>query len=131
MLKANHTTGLVFFPAYDWAISASHPEREERLLYTQDQILEEGLLDIAGITEFKPDLVTLDDVRRVHFCVPDPWAVMTQSHFISAGGAKTIGWLSLRKRLNAALPSCARRGIMPCASSTVQGAFVISILRPS
>jgi len=34
MLKAKHTTGLVFFPAYDWAISASHPEREERLLYT-------------------------------------------------------------------------------------------------
>jgi len=91
MLKAKNKTGLVFFPAYDWAISASHPEREERLLYTQDQILEEGLFDIEGITEFKPDLVTLNDVRRVHFCVPDPWKVMTKSHFISAGGAKTIG----------------------------------------
>ncbi len=99
MLKANHTTGLVFFPAYDWAISASHPEREERLLYTQDQILEEGLLDIAGITEFKPDLVTVDDVRRVHFCVPDPSKVMTQSHFISAGGAKTIGTAIMEKQI--------------------------------
>ena len=91
MLKAKHKTGLVFFPAFDWAISPNHPEREERLLYTQDQVFEEGLLDIEGITEYKPDLVTLKDVQRVHFCVPDPWAVMTESHFISAGGAKTIG----------------------------------------
>jgi acetoin utilization deacetylase AcuC-like enzyme len=99
MLKAKHTTGLVFFPAYDWAISATHPEREERLLYTQDQILEEGLFDIEGIIEFKPDLVTLDDIRRVHFCVPDPWKVMTQSHFISAGGAKTIGMAVMDKQV--------------------------------
>ncbi|MEJ2155704.1 MAG: histone deacetylase [Desulfobacteraceae bacterium] len=91
MLTAKHKTGLVFFPAFDWAISPSHPEREERLLYTQDQVFEEGLLDIDGIVEFKPDLVTADDVRRAHFCVPGPEAVMTESHFISAGGAKTIG----------------------------------------
>ena len=29
--------GLVFFPAFDWKISATHPERQERLLYTRDQ----------------------------------------------------------------------------------------------
>jgi acetoin utilization deacetylase AcuC-like enzyme len=91
MLRAKHKTGLVFFPAFDWAISPTHPEREERLLYTQDQVFEEGLLDIEGIEEFKPDLVTIKDVQRVHFCIPDPWSVMTESHFISAGGAKTIG----------------------------------------
>jgi acetoin utilization deacetylase AcuC-like enzyme len=91
MLHAKNKTGLVFFPAFDWSISPTHPEREERLLYTQDQVFEEGLLDIEGIVEFKPDLVTINDVQRVHFCVPDPWAVMTESHFISAGGAKTIG----------------------------------------
>ncbi len=91
MLHAKNKTGLVFFPAFDWSISPTHPEREERLLYTQDQVFEEGLLDIEGIVEFKPDLVTIKDVQRVHFCVPDPWAVMTESHFISAGGAKTIG----------------------------------------
>jgi acetoin utilization deacetylase AcuC-like enzyme len=90
-MKAKHKTGLVFFPAFDWAISPTHPEREERLLYTQDQVFEEGLLDIDGIVEFKPDLVTVKDVQRTHFCVPDPWAVMTESHFISAGGTKTIG----------------------------------------
>jgi len=99
MLKARTTTGLVFFPAYDWAISATHPEREERLLYTQDQVLEEGLFDIEGIEEFKPDLVTINDVRRVHFCVPDPWKVMTKSHFISAGGAKTIGMAVLERQV--------------------------------
>jgi acetoin utilization deacetylase AcuC-like enzyme len=91
MLKAKHKTGLVFFPAFDWAISPSHPEREERLLYTQDQIFEEGLFDIEGIIELKPDPVLLKDIQRVHFCVPDVWRVTTESHFISAGGAKTIG----------------------------------------
>ena len=91
MQKAKFKTGLVFFPAFDWAISPTHPEREERLLYTQDQVFEEGILDIDGIETFKPDLVNVKDVQRVHFCVPDPWQVMTESHFISAGGAKTIG----------------------------------------
>jgi acetoin utilization deacetylase AcuC-like enzyme len=91
MLQAKHKTGLVFFPAFDWAISPTHPEREERLLYTQDQVFEEGLFDIDGVTELKPDPVTLEDIQRVHFCVPDVWSVTTESHFISAGGAKTIG----------------------------------------
>jgi acetoin utilization deacetylase AcuC-like enzyme len=91
MLKAAHKTGLVFFPAFDWAISPTHPEREERLLYTQDQMLEEGVFDIEGVVELKPDPVTLKDIQRTHFCVPDVWQVTTESHFISAGGAKTIG----------------------------------------
>ncbi len=91
MLKAKHKTGLVFFPAFDWAISPTHPEREERLLYTQDQMFEEGIFDIEGVVELKPDPVTLKDIQRTHFCVPDVWQVTTESHFISAGGAKTIG----------------------------------------
>ena len=98
-LAAKHTTGLVFFPAFDWAISPSHPEREERLLYTQDQIFEEGILDMEGFTEFKPDVVTVKDIQRVHFCVPDVWAVTTESHFISAGGAKTIGMAVMDKKI--------------------------------
>lgn len=61
------------------------------MLYTQDQVFEEGLLDINGVIEYKPDLVMLNDIHRVHFCVPDVWSVTTESHFISAGGAKTIG----------------------------------------
>ena len=99
MLKAKHKTGLVFFPAFDWAIDPTHPEREERLLYTQDQVIEEGLLDIDGLVELKPDLVNVPDVQRVHFCVPDPVSVMTESHFISAGGAKTIGCAVMEKKI--------------------------------
>ena len=99
MPEAKHKTGLVFFPAFDWAISPTHPEREERLLYTQDQIFEEGLFDIDGITEFKPEIVTADDVKRVHFCVPDVESVMTRSHFISAGGAKRIGRAVLDRQI--------------------------------
>ena len=86
MIRAARRTGLIFFPAFDWAISPTHPEREERLLYTQDQILEEGLLDIEGIVEYKVQPATFEDIRRVHFCVPDEEAVTTESHLISAGG---------------------------------------------
>lgn len=86
---ARHRLGLVFFPAYDWAITPDHPEREERLLYTHDQILEEGLLDVQGIVEYKPEIATHTDVARVHICVPEVEALATTSHLISAGGAIT------------------------------------------
>lgn len=99
MLSAKTKTGLVFFPAFDWAISPTHPEREERLLYTQDQVFEEGILDIEGVVEFKPDLATVQDLQRVHFCVPDELSVVTESHLISAGGAKTIGIQVLEKNI--------------------------------
>ena len=89
-MKARRKTGLVFFPAFDWAISETHPEREERLLYTQDQVFEEGILDIEGLVDFNPELATAKDVERVHFCVPDVEAVLTESHFIAAGGCSTI-----------------------------------------
>jgi len=88
-MKKQKRTGLIFFPAFDWAISPTHPEREERLLYTQDQVFEEGLLDLDNITEFKPGLATVDDINRIHICVPDAESVITESHLISAGGAIT------------------------------------------
>ena len=100
MLQAKNRVGLVFFPAFDWAISPTHPEREERLLYTQDQILEEGLFDIDGVVEFKPEPVVLADIQRVHFCVPDAWSVTTDSHFVSAGGAKTIGMAVMEEKID-------------------------------
>ena len=89
-MKARRRTGLVFFPAFDWAISETHPEREERLLYTQDQVFEEGILDIEGLVELNPDMATARDVERVHFCVPGVEAVLTESHYIAAGGCKTV-----------------------------------------
>lgn len=81
--------GLVFFPAFDWAVTPTHPEREERLLYTRDQIVEEGLLDLPNIREYKPDVATLRDLERVHIGVPGVKNHIKDAHFVSAGGAIT------------------------------------------
>jgi acetoin utilization deacetylase AcuC-like enzyme len=102
MLKAERRTGLVFFPAFDWAISATHPEREERLLYTQDQVMEEGLLDVDGIVEYRVRPATHEDIQRVHFCVPDEEAVTTESHLISAGGCLVAADAVLRGEVESA-----------------------------
>ena len=83
-------TGLVFFPAFDWAISPTHPEREERLLYTRDQIFEEGLMDLPEIIEYKPRLATAKDIARTHFCVPAVKDQITNAHLIAAGGALVL-----------------------------------------
>ncbi|MDD2586142.1 MAG: histone deacetylase [Syntrophomonadaceae bacterium] len=80
-------TGILFFPAFDWAISPTHPEREERLLYTRDQIFEEGIMDLPQIKEYQPGLADLKDIARVHFCVPDIESQITEAHLISAGSA--------------------------------------------
>ncbi|ADD01808.1 MULTISPECIES: histone deacetylase [Thermoanaerobacter] len=87
MIKAKNRLGVVFFPAFDWAINPTHPEREERLLYTQDQIFEEGIEDIEGIKFYNPIIAEEKDINRVHFVVPDVKSTVTQSHLISAGGA--------------------------------------------
>lgn len=86
MIKAKNKLGLVFFPAYDWAISETHPEREERLLYTGDQIFEEGIEDIEGIKFYNPIVADEKDIKRVHFPVPNVKARVTESHLIAAGG---------------------------------------------
>lgn len=87
MLKAKNRLGIVFFPAFDWAISPTHPERQERLLYTQDQIFEEGIEDIEGVKFYNPIVATHKDIKRVHFAVPTVAKRLTESHFISVGGA--------------------------------------------
>lgn len=97
-VKAANSLGVVFFPAFDWAISPTHPEREERLLYTRDQLLEEGLFDIEGITEYRPELTTYQAIERVHFCPPGTARVTTTSHLASAGGAITAAKLVLENR---------------------------------
>ena len=97
-LRARNRLGVVFFPAFDWAISATHPEREERLLYTRDQLAEEGLFDIPGITEYRPELATNAQVERVHFCLPSTGAVVTDSHRASAGGAITAARMVMEKK---------------------------------
>ena len=92
-LGAKHSLGLIFFPAYDWAISPDHPEREERLLYTQDQLREEGLFDIPGISEHRPDMGLMRDVSRVHFCPPGFESVVETPHLASVGSSVTAGRL--------------------------------------
>ncbi|MEG6584162.1 histone deacetylase family protein [Dendrosporobacter sp. 1207_IL3150] len=79
--------GLVFFPAFDWAISPTHPERQERLLYTRDQIVEEGILDLPSIKEYKPRLAEYADINRVHIGIPNIASLITDAHLVSAGGA--------------------------------------------
>ncbi len=98
MISAKNSLGVVLFPAFDWAISPTHPEREERLLYTQDQLKEEGLFDIEGIGEHKPEVAQVEDVERTHFCFPDVDSVTTRSHMISAGGAITAARLVIEKK---------------------------------
>jgi acetoin utilization deacetylase AcuC-like enzyme len=83
-------TGLIFFPAFDWAISPTHPEREERLLYTRDQIFEEGIVDLPQIAEFTPRLASVHDIARTHFCVPQVASQTTEAHLIAAGAAITL-----------------------------------------
>ncbi|NMB41377.1 MAG: histone deacetylase [Firmicutes bacterium] len=83
-------TGLVFFPAFDWAISPTHPEREERLLYTRDQLFEEGVMDLPQIRQYQPRLADHKDIARVHFCVPDIETQATEAHRVAAGGALVI-----------------------------------------
>ena len=80
-------TGLIFFPAFDWAISPTHPEREERLLYTRDQIFEEGIIDFPQIAEYTPSLATEHDISRTHFCVPGVREQTTEAHLIASGAA--------------------------------------------
>lgn len=97
MLKARTSLGIIFFPAFDWAISPTHPEREERLLYTQDQFREEGVFDIEGIHEYRPIVAGETDIMRAHFCFPGVADVCTHSHFISAGGAIRAAQLVMGK----------------------------------
>jgi acetoin utilization deacetylase AcuC-like enzyme len=86
MTKNSEKTGLCFFPAFDWAISASHPEREERLLYTYDQLEEEGVFDLENIVEYNPVPVDPVHVERTHILVPDLKSNITPSHEVAVGG---------------------------------------------
>ncbi len=94
--------GVVFFPAFDWAIGPTHPEREERLLYTRDQLEEEGLFDLPGIREYRLEPASYSDIETVHFCLPHPEQVCSLSHLASAGGAVTAGELVLSGRVERA-----------------------------
>jgi acetoin utilization deacetylase AcuC-like enzyme len=92
-------TGVLFFPAFDWAISPTHPEREERLLYTRDQIFEEGIMDMPEIKEYHPRLATAKEISRVHFCVPNVDSRITQAHLVSAGSTLVMADAFMHKEV--------------------------------
>ncbi len=86
-MKAN--LGLIFFPAFDWMISPTHPERQERLLYTRDQLQEEGIFDLKQIREYRPRLAEISDLQRVHIGIPAIAKLITSAHLVSSGGCLT------------------------------------------
>ena len=100
MQASKYKVGLIFFPAFDWAITPDHPEREERLLYTRDQIMEEGLLDVPGIEEYRPRIAEDAHINRIHVCVPNVSGVITESHRIAVGGTMVASDLILTGKVD-------------------------------
>ncbi len=94
--------GLVFFPAFDWKISPTHPERQERLLYTRDQLAEEGLLEHPAIREYNPWQASMTDIERVHVGAPSLEAWVTAAHQVSAGGALAAAEAVMRSEVKRA-----------------------------
>lgn len=101
-LKAKNKVALIFFPAFDWEISPTHPERKERLLYTRDQVFEEGLLDIEGILEYNPEIASKRAIQRANICIPKVESVASEPHRISAGGAIKAANLVLEGKVDKA-----------------------------
>jgi len=47
-------------------------------------------MDLPEIEEYKPRLASPKDIARVHFCVPDVQAQVTEAHLIAAGSTLTL-----------------------------------------
>jgi len=61
------TTGIIFAEAYlRHEQSPTHPERSERLAYTMDQLVEEGIFDIPSISLIEPRKATRSEILAVH-----------------------------------------------------------------
>lgn len=99
---AKDNLGLVFFPAFDWMLSPGHPERQERLLYTRDQLEEEGLFDCEEIREYRPRLAQINDLQRVHIGVPKIEKLITPAHLTSAGGCLAAADAVMRREVKRA-----------------------------
>ena len=91
-------TGILFFPAFDWSLGDSHPEREERLLYTQEQLFEEGILDLPQVKQFSPRIASLHEALRAQALFPNPEAHKgsLDAHLIAAGSAILLGEARVR-----------------------------------
>ena len=67
---SKRTLGVVFFPAFDWAISRRIRNVKSACCIRRISP-RGGLFDLPGITEYKPGVATHEDIERVHFCLPD------------------------------------------------------------
>ncbi len=60
-------TGIVYHKKYlEHEQTPTHPERRERLAYTMDQLMEEGIFDRDEIKILEPFKASLEDVLEVH-----------------------------------------------------------------
>lgn len=84
-------TGIIFFPAFDWSLGEAHPEREERLLYTQEQIFEEGIMDLPQIKQYSPRVADISEVLRTQAVFPVPSEHKLDAHLIAVGSSLTLG----------------------------------------
>ncbi|NLO98068.1 MAG: histone deacetylase [Peptococcaceae bacterium] len=92
-------TGIVFFPAFDWSLGETHPEREERLLYTQEQIFEEGVMDLPQIKQYSPAVADLRDVLRTQALFPNPDRHDLDAHLIAVGCSLVLGKALMAKEI--------------------------------
>ncbi|MFA6808475.1 MAG: histone deacetylase [Eubacteriales bacterium] len=92
-------TGIMFFPAFDWSLGESHPEREERLLYTQEQIFEEGIMDLAQVKQYSPAVADIFDVLRTQAFFPSHEKHHLDAHLIAAGSSITLGKAIMEKEI--------------------------------
>ncbi|MGI1658830.1 MAG: histone deacetylase family protein [Desulfitobacterium sp.] len=93
-------TGLLFFPAFDWSLGATHPEREERLLYTQEQLFEEGIMDLPQVKQYSPGVASLKDVLRTQGIFPSPESHDLAAHLIAAGSSLVLGAAWAKKEID-------------------------------
>lgn len=84
-------SGILFFPAFDWSLGDTHPEREERLLYTQEQLFEEGVMELPQVKQYSPGLASLHEVLRTQALFPHPNKHDLVAHLIAAGSAIVLG----------------------------------------
>ena len=83
--------------------------------------MEEGLFDLPEITEYRPQVASLQDIARAHICVPSV-KVATKPHLIAPGNDHT-GQLVTGGKPGGLLHCCALRGTMPCGLFTVRVAL--------
>lgn len=84
-------TGILFFPAFDWSLGETHPEREERLLYTQEQLFEEGVLDLPQIKQYSPGMASVASALLAQAIFPAPEFHDLDAHLIAAGSSLILG----------------------------------------